>query len=105
MKDIWLKTTDRVVSWKKGAHSHRETRRWNDEVRKVVNEKRCSFTTWKRTMALENRVAHLDVKRTARGAVWLAQDDKRNDFEEELASEEGILVLECGSFGAIKFPE
>lgn len=56
MRKIWLKATEEVCGWTKGAPRHKETWWWNDEVKTAVDEKRRCFRRWKRTMAEEDRL-------------------------------------------------
>ncbi len=79
-----LKTADKVCGRTKGRPKHRETWWWNDEVAKVVEEKRRQFKVWKKLKCDMDKAAYNRAKKVARAEVAKAQQVGRKNFGDML---------------------
>jgi len=87
LKESLLEVSDQVCGRTKGPPRHRKTWWWNDEVAKVVDEKRRLFKMWKKSGTEEDRAQYCSAKRNASRAVYLAQSDEQKVFGEMLNAE------------------
>ena len=71
----------------KGLRKHRETWWWNQEVAKVVEEKRSRFKTWNRTRTEEDRALYCKARRIASREIFKAQELERKTFGAQLDEE------------------
>jgi exonuclease III len=84
LKNGLLETANRVCGRTKGRPKQRETWWWNDEVARVVDEKRRLFKVWKKSKIEADRTAYTRAKKVARAAVAKAQEAGRKDFGDML---------------------
>lgn len=88
LKESLLDVADEVCGRTKGPPRHRKSWWWNDEVGKVVDEKRKLYKVWKKSKKEEDRVLYCSAKRMAKRAVYIAQSNEQKLFGEMLDSEE-----------------
>jgi hypothetical protein len=69
LKESLLDVADEVCGHTKGPPRHRKSWWWNDEVGKVVDEKRKLYKVWKKSKNEEDRVSYCSAKRKAKRAV------------------------------------
>ena len=65
---------------------YKETWWWNDEVARAVEEKKAKFAVWKDTGNEGDHEHYRSAKRASRHIIWEAQETKRRELVEELAS-------------------
>ena len=82
LKEKLLEVADEVYGRTKGSPRHRETWWWNEEVAKVIDEKRRVFKMWKKSKTEEDRALYCIAKRNARKAVYVAKSDDQRCLEE-----------------------
>jgi hypothetical protein len=87
LKDSLLKAANETCGRTKGPPRHNETWWWNDEVAKVVEEKRRLFRAWKRTGTEIDKTGYLLAKRSASRTIGQAQENERRKFGEKLERE------------------
>jgi len=86
IKEVWQKATEQVCGWIKGPPRHSETRLWNDEVAKAIEEKRRCYKLWHKTKTASDRNKYKEARRNARRSVALAQEKTRQELVSELES-------------------
>ena len=89
IKNVLLKSTEKVCGFTKGPARHKETWWWNEEVRKVIEEKRRCYKVWHETKTEVDKMVYKTAKQNARRAVAIAQETQRREFARELDTEEG----------------
>ena len=82
---------EEVCGRTKGPPRHSESWWWNDDVGKVVDEKRKLYKAWKKSNK-EDRILYCSAKRNAKRAVYKAQSDEQKVFGEILDSEKKGMV-------------
>src|SRR5258706_5276346 len=87
LKDCLLETSEEECGRTKGLTKHRETWWWNQEVAKVVEEKRSRFKTWNRTRTEEDRALYCKARRIASREIFKAQELERKTFGAQLDEE------------------
>ena len=87
LKERLLEVADEVCGRAEGPLRHREWRWWNEEVAKVMDEKRRLFSMWKKSNSEEDRVLCCIAKRNARKTAYVPQADDQKVFA-------GMLDLE-----------
>src|SRR5260221_3765 len=87
LKDCLLGVAE-VCGKTKGLPTHKETRRWNDEVAKVNQEKRRLYKVWSKSRTLEDQEANRQAKVSAKRVIFKAQEAERKKFGELLDDED-----------------
>nr|CDJ94780.1 endonuclease-reverse transcriptase HmRTE-e01 [Haemonchus contortus] len=72
-----------------GPRGDKEAWLWNEEVQRVVREKKLAYKRWQKTRALEDLAAYKTSKRLAKAAVAKAKSMEMDAFHEKLDSREG----------------
>ncbi|XGW26716.1 hypothetical protein V3C99_007370 [Haemonchus contortus] len=72
-----------------GLRGNKEAWFWNDEVQRVVREKKLAYKRWQKTRALEDLAAYKTSKRLAKAAVAKAKNIEMDALYEKLDSREG----------------
>ncbi|XGW03141.1 hypothetical protein V3C99_014828 [Haemonchus contortus] len=72
-----------------GPRGGKEAWSWNDEVQRVVKEKKLAHKRWQKTRALEDLAAYKTSKRLAKAAVAKAKNMEMDALYEKLDSQEG----------------
>ncbi|XGW13282.1 hypothetical protein V3C99_013707 [Haemonchus contortus] len=72
-----------------GLRGDKEAWFWNDEVQRVVREKKLAYERWQKTRALEDLAAYKTSKRLAKAAVAKAKNMEMDALYEKLDSREG----------------
>jgi hypothetical protein len=93
LKNGLLEVSEKVCGHTKGRMKRRETWWWNEEVAKVVKEKRRLFKVWKKSRSDMDRQAYSKAKKVARAEIAKAQETGRKDFVNMLdkAEEKGQI--------------
>lgn len=88
LKSGLLDATEAVCGRTTGRGGHKETWWWNDEVSKVIAEKRRAFLVWRRSGLVTDRESYNRTKRNARRVISIAQASKREELAENLRTAE-----------------
>nr|CDJ92652.1 Endonuclease exonuclease phosphatase domain containing protein [Haemonchus contortus] len=72
-----------------GLRGDKEAWFWNDEVQRVVREKKLAYKRWQKTRALEGLAAYKTSKRLAKASVAKAKNMKVDALHEKLDCREG----------------
>ena len=88
LKSSLLNATEAVCGRTKGPARHKETWWWNDEVSKVIDEKKRAFLAWKKSESVADKDAYNKAKKHASRVVAAAQAAKRREFSENLQAAE-----------------
>ena len=96
VEEVWrefknglLETADKVCGHTKGRPKHRVTWWWNDNVAKVVEDKRRLFKVWNKSKCEVDKAAYTLAKKVARTEVAKAQEAGRKDFGDLLDKADG----------------
>ncbi|XGW22691.1 hypothetical protein V3C99_005138 [Haemonchus contortus] len=68
---------------------------WNDEVQRVVREKKSAYKHWQKTRVPEDLAAYRISKRLAKAAVAKAKNTKMDALYQKLDSREGEKFVFC----------
>nr|CDJ81160.1 endonuclease-reverse transcriptase [Haemonchus contortus] len=72
-----------------GLRGDKEAWFWNDEVQRVVRERKLAYKRWQKARALEDLAAYKTSKRLAKAAVAKAKNMEADALYEKLDSREG----------------
>ena len=86
MKEVWQNATEQVCGWTKGPPRHSETWWWNDEIAKVIEEKRRCYKIRHKTKTASDRNKYKEARQNAMRSVALAQEKRRQKLVNELES-------------------
>lgn len=78
---------------REGKQVHRETKWWNQDVQRCVQEKKTKFKVWQRTRQAEDLQVYLTAKKEAKRAVAKAKTETFEDLYQRLDSKEGHKIV------------
>lgn len=84
LKDCLMSVAEEVCGKTKGRKKHKETWWWNEDVAKVIAEKRRLFQLWKESGKDNDKDAYCEAKKEAKRVVYKAQEAERHKFSESL---------------------
>src|SRR5260221_512039 len=87
-KDCLLGVAEEVCGKTKGLPRHKETWWWNDEVAKVIQEKRRLYKMWSKSRTVEDQEAYRQAKVSAKRVIFKAQEAERKKFGDLLDDED-----------------
>ena len=88
LKDCLLEVTEEECGSTKGLARHTETWWWNQEVAKLVEEKRTKFKIWSKSRTAEDRAAYCQARRIASRKIFKAREAESKKFGDELDVED-----------------
>src|SRR5260221_4626615 len=88
LKDCLLGVAEEVCGKTKGLPRHKETWWSNDEVAKVIQEKRRLYKVWSKSRTVEDQEAYRQAKVSAKRVIFKAQEAERKKFGDLLDDEE-----------------
>ena len=88
LKDCLLQATEEVCGRTKGLTRHTATWWWNQDVAKLVEEKRSRFKIWSHTWSETDRAAYCKARKIASKEICKAQETERKKFGAKLSEED-----------------
>src|SRR5208282_3381371 len=88
LKDCLLQATEEVCGRTKGLTRHTGTWWWNQDVTKLVEEKRSRFKIWSQTRTETDRAAYCNARKIASKEIYKDQETERKKFAAKLSKED-----------------
>ena len=88
MTDCLLQVTEEVCGRTKGLTRHTATWCWNQDMAKLVDEKRSRFKIWSQTRSDTDRAAYCNARKIASKERYKAQETERKKFGDKLSEED-----------------
>ena len=92
-RDCVLDTADEVCGWTKGKGRHGETWWWDEDTRKVLEDKKERFRQWNKDRTVEAKSEYKKAKRSAKQAVAIAMKKASDKLMNELEAGENSMKM------------
>ena len=92
-RDCVLDTADEVCGWTKGKGRHGETWWWDEDIRKVLEDKKERFRQWNKDRTVEAKSEYKKAKRSAKQAVAIAMKKASDKLMNEMEADESLKMF------------